>query len=240
MPFDQTRSTRVGIYGWGVVAPGARDVPAFAKLLQSGVSALRPSAKPELGPGLFAVGEPDFAFADYQEWIAARHGAPYVSRMVAKMSDNVQFAIGATIQALRAPGLEDAVKELDEQCHVYIGSGVGDLPESYKAAATLGRAMREWNHFWADPAHCTERRRFHAEGTAPSGGLVPTDPATLPVDTEARFEALGAWDAFWASRLPSCARSAIGSRRSRSSTPMATRPMPTCTRSASGCASTAS
>jgi len=200
MPFDQTRSTRIGIYGWGVVAPGARDVPAFAKLLQSGASALRPSEKPELGPGLFAVGEPDFAFADYQEWIAARHGAPYVSRMLAKMSDNVQFAIGATIQALRAPGIEDAVKELDEQCHVYIGSGVGDLPESYKAAATLERAMREWNHFWADPAHCTERRRFQSEGTPPPGGILPVDPATLPVDTEARFAALGTWDAFWAGR----------------------------------------
>jgi 3-oxoacyl-(acyl-carrier-protein) synthase len=147
------------------------------------------------------VGDPDFAIADYQDWIARRHGAPYVSRMVAKMSDNVQFALGATIQALAgSPGLEEAVKELDEKCHVYVGSGVGDLPESYKAAETLARAMREWNHFWADPAHCSERRRFASEGSVPAGAILPTDPATLPVDSEARFAALGAWDAFWAAR----------------------------------------
>ena len=199
MPYDHT-SKRVGIYGWGVVAPGARDVPAFTELLQRGGSALKPSTKPELGPGLFAVGDPDFAFSDYADWIAKRHGASYVSRMLAKMSDNVQFALGATIQALgSAPALEGLVRELDEQCHVYVGSGVGDLPESYKAAASLSRATREWNHFWASPAHCTERRRFHTEGIEP-GATPPPDPAGLAVDTEARFEASAAWDAFWASR----------------------------------------
>lgn len=198
---DHTKPERVGIYGWGVVAPGARDVAAFVELLRSGRSALAPSTKPELGPGLFAVGEPDFKFSDYADWIAKRHGAPYVTRMLAKMSDNVQFAIGATIQALSSsPGLEALVKELDEQCHVYIGSGVGDLPESYKAAETLGRATREWNHFWASPARCADRRRYQIEGTAPAGATVPQDPAALPVDTEERFAALAAWDAFWASR----------------------------------------
>src|ERR1700733_10864865 len=150
------RSTRVGIYGWGVVAPGARDVPAFAELLASGKSALKVSPRPELGAGLFAVGDPDFTFEDYAPWITKRHGAPYVSRMLAKMSDNVQFAIGATIQALSSsPPLEGLVKELDDRCHVYIGSGVGDLPESYKAGESLARATRIWNHFWASPAHCS-------------------------------------------------------------------------------------
>jgi 3-oxoacyl-[acyl-carrier-protein] synthase II len=189
---------RVGIYGWGVVAPGARNVEALVELLRTGASALAPSKKSELGPGLFAVGEPDFTFDDYADWIVKRHGAPYVSRMLAKMTDNVQFAIGATIQALGTPELEAAVKELDEQCHIYVGSGVGDLPESYKAAASLTRATREWNHFWANPARCAERRRFHAEGTAPAGATVPPDPATLPVDSHDRFDALGVWDAFWA------------------------------------------
>src|SRR6185295_9655611 len=156
---DRARSVRVGVYGWGVVAPGARNIAAFAERLRTGTTALAPSVQPELGPGLFAVGEPDFAFADYADWIAARHGAPYVSRILAKMTDNVQFAIGATIQALGcAPGLEAAVRELDEQCHVYIGSGVSDLPESYRAGASMSRAMREWNHFWANPARCVERR----------------------------------------------------------------------------------
>ena len=65
---------RVGIYGWGVVAPGARNVPALEQLLRSGRSALVPSGCPELGPGLFAVGAPDFSFEDYAPWIAERRG----------------------------------------------------------------------------------------------------------------------------------------------------------------------
>ena len=191
---------RVGIYGWGVVAPGARDIAALGQLLQHGGSALAPSPRAELGPGLFVVGEPDFAFEDYAGWIAERHGTPYVSRLLAKMGENVQFAIGATIQALAGtPGLEAAVKDLDEQCHVYVGSGIGDLPESYRAAAALGRATRVWNQFWASPARCAERRAFEAEGSPPSSPP-PLDPTTLPADTEARFEAVTAWDAFWASR----------------------------------------
>jgi 3-oxoacyl-(acyl-carrier-protein) synthase len=201
MSIDHAKPARVGIYGWGIVAPGARNVAAFAEVLQSGTTALAPSAKPELGPGLFAVGDPAFSFDDYTAWIAARQGASYASRMLAKMTDNVQFVIGATIQALEsAPGLEALVKQLDEQCHVYVGSGVGDLPESYRAANTLARAMREWNHFWASPAHCAERRLFQSEGTLSAGLAPPVDPATLPIDSEQRFEALGAWDAFWAGR----------------------------------------
>jgi 3-oxoacyl-(acyl-carrier-protein) synthase len=198
---DRARPVRVGIYGWGVVAPGARDVAAFIERLRTGTTALAPSTRSELGPGLFVVGEPDFVFSDYADWIAQRHGAPYVSRMLAKMTDNVQFALGATIQALgSAPGLEAAVRELDEQCHVYVGSGVSDLPEAYKAAASLSRAMREWNHFWANPVRCAERRRFQTEGIAPSGASVPPDPATLPVDSEERFQAVEVWNGFWAGR----------------------------------------
>lgn len=197
-----TDRPRVGIYGWGVVAPGARDVPALVQLLQRGGGALTISDAPELGPGLFAVGNPDFTFDDYSGWIAERHGAPYATRMLAKMGDNVQFAIGATIQALGAPGLEALVREADDACHVYVGSGVGDLPESYKATQALARAARAWNHFWASPQRCPERRAFEAEGTAPAGAPPPADPTTLPADTEARFDALTAWDAYWAPRSP--------------------------------------
>jgi 3-oxoacyl-(acyl-carrier-protein) synthase len=199
-PLPPSDRPRVGIYGWGVVAPGARDIAALSALLARGGTALTPSPRAELGPGLFAVGDPDFSFDDYAGWITERHGAPYVSRMLSKMGENVQFAIGATIQALTAtPGLEALVHELDEQCHVYLGSGVGDLPESYRAGAALARATREWNHFWASSARCAERRAFETEGTAPAVPP-PVDPTTLPLDTEARFEAVAAWEAFWASR----------------------------------------
>jgi 3-oxoacyl-[acyl-carrier-protein] synthase II len=191
---------RVGIYGWGVVAPGARNVRALEQLLRSGRSALMPSGRPELGPGLFAVGAPDFSFDDYAPWIAERRGEAYVGRLRSKMGENVQFALGATIQALQAqPKLEALVREADEQCTVLIGSGVGDLYEIHKAASALDRATRAWNHFWARPARCSERRRFEAGQTHPNPPP-PPDPSSFGLDSPERCDAAAALDAYWVSR----------------------------------------
>ena len=192
---------RIGVYGWGVVGPGARNVAALEALLRTGRSALRTSGRAELGAGLFAIGEPDFDLQDYEAWIAARHGDAYLARMRTKMGENVQFAVGATIQALQCDErLEGVIKSLDDQCQVFVGSGVSDLPESYRATASLGRATRVWNHFWAQPAHCGVRRRFEAERTVPAGEPPPLDPSTLSADTEDRADALRVWDAYWAAR----------------------------------------
>ena len=198
---DRSRdSGRVGIYGWGVVAPGARNVAALEELLVAGRSALRPSDRLELGPGLFAVGDPDFSFDDYAPWIAERRGESYVSRMRSKMGDNVQFAVGATIQALQSDArLERLVRGADEQCAVFIGSGVGDLAEIHRASAALERATRAWNHFWAQPARCAARRTYETERGSLEEELSP-NPASLPIDSPERFEAAIARDAFWARR----------------------------------------
>lgn len=192
---------RIGIYGWGVVAPGAANVRAFEALLDANATALRPDSRSELGSGLFAVGEPAFSFDDYAAWIAERRGEAYAVRLRKKMGDNVQYAVGATIQALQSqPGLEAAVKELDDACHVYVGSGVGDLPQSYLAERSLAKATRTWNHFWAQPERCAARRHYELEGQFEANPPPPVDPKTLPVDSEARFEALTAWEAYWATR----------------------------------------
>jgi 3-oxoacyl-[acyl-carrier-protein] synthase II len=196
---DRPSAGRIGVYGWGVVAPGARDVRALDALLHEGRSALAPRSGLHTGQGLFPVGDPDFSFDDYAAWIAERHGETYLARMRSKMGENVQFAVGATIQALQCdPRLEALVRELDEACHVLIGSGVGDLPESYRAASSLERATRNWNEFWAQPAHCAARRRFEAERVPPPGAAAPPDPTALVVDSVARFEAVAAHNAYWA------------------------------------------
>ncbi len=196
---DRPSRRRIGIYGVGIVAPGGRDLAALESLLARGGTALGPTHRPELGNGLFAVGEPDFSFDDYAAWIAERHGEAYVTRLKAKMADNVQFAVGATIQALRCdPNLEKLVREADDACHVYIGSGVGELPESYRAAASLEKATRAWNHFWAQPERCSALRKFEAGGAAPEATPPPADPRTFPADSEERYEARAAWDAYWA------------------------------------------
>lgn len=207
---DGPSERRIGVYGWGVVAPGARDVRAFEALLQRGGSALVPSRAPDLGQGLFPVGDPDFSFDEYASWIIERRGEAYLTRMRSKMGDNVQFAVAATIQALGChERLEALLHEVDEGCGVFIGSGVGDLLESYRAASSLEHATRTWNRFWAQPAHCTARRNFETEGfsgaeagndAGPVVAPTPPDPASLPVDSDARFQALAAWESYWAGR----------------------------------------
>jgi 3-oxoacyl-[acyl-carrier-protein] synthase II len=191
---------RVGVYGWGVVAPGARNVAALEALLREGRTALKTASRPELGEGLFAVGDPEFVVDDYVPWIAERKGEAFATRLKKKMGDNVLFALGATVQAMQCdPQLEKIAKELDEGCHVYVGSGVGDLPQSYGAARALDKATREWNQYWASPEHCPARKRFEESGEL-DGPSPPPNPTTLPVDSEERLEARLVWDAFWAER----------------------------------------
>ena len=194
---------RIGIYGWGVVAPGAKNLAALDQLLREGKTALKTASRPELGEGLFAVGDPDFSIDDYVGWIAERKGEAFATRLKKKMGDNVLFALGASVQAMQSnPKLERIAKELDEACHVYVGSGVGDLPQSYAAARSLDKATRAWNQFWADPTRCPARKIFEETGDF-AGAAPPANPAALPVDSEERLEARLAWDAYWAERSPS-------------------------------------
>lgn len=204
MPESSSKQApRIGIYGWGVVAPGAKNVAALEQLLREGKTALKTASRPELGEGLFAVGDPAFSFDDYVGWIAERRGEAYATRLKKKMGDNVLFALGAAVQAMQCNSkLETLAKELDEACHVYVGSGVGDLPQSYAAVRSIDKATRAWNQFWADPARCPARRIFEETGKSDESLPPPVDPATLPVDSEDRLEARVAWDAYWASRSP--------------------------------------
>lgn len=168
--------------------------------MRDGKTALATASRAELGEGLFAVGEPAFAIDDYVGWIAERRGEAFATRLKKKMGDNVLFALGATVQAMQCdPKLEGIARELDEACHVYVGSGVGDLPQSYGAARALDKATRAWNQFWADPSRCAALRAFMETGTV-SGAPPPADPKTFPVDSEERLEARLAWDAYWAER----------------------------------------
>lgn len=192
---------RIAIFGWGVVAPGAPDLARFRAVIERGESVLSVARTPELGDGLFAVGNPTFDFESYRPWIVARDGEPRFSQLKSKMGDNALFAIGACIQALESnAGLEKAVRELDARTHVYIGSGVGDLPQSYAAGESLAKAMRAWNRFWADPSRCAALRAYRENGSLEDGTTPPREWTSFDVDSDERFEARLAWDAFWAAR----------------------------------------
>ncbi len=196
-----TKPGAVAVFGWGVVAPGARDIAEFRTLLERGEGALEPARGLALGEGLFPVGDPRFDFEAYRPWIASRFGEARYTQLAQKMGDNALFAVGALIQSLGSdPSLETALRDLDDGCHVYVGSGVGDLPQSYAAHAQLERATRRWSRFWASPERCAARKTYVATGAAPAGEPPPRDPTALAVDSEERFEATVAWDEYWALR----------------------------------------
>ncbi|MEI8256424.1 MAG: beta-ketoacyl synthase N-terminal-like domain-containing protein, partial [Deltaproteobacteria bacterium] len=62
------------------------------------------------------------------------------------------------------------------------------------------KATRAWTRFWADVTRCAAVRAYRDEGRLPPGEPPPADPVTLEQDSEARFEALSAWNAYWSER----------------------------------------
>ncbi len=188
---------RVGIFGWGVVAPRSRNIEAFERNLSSSESWLSPFNG--FGPDNFLVGMPEFDLADYKPWIDARFPGSRFSQLERKMGQPTQFAIGAFIQSLaQNPGLEQELQALGPRAHVYVGTGLGDLPTIRSISLDLYRAQRRWDRFWAAPERNSALRAWR-ETQAPLPGL-PPEPST--VDELTRDEAEDAWWHFWAGRSP--------------------------------------
>ncbi|WP_164009703.1 beta-ketoacyl synthase N-terminal-like domain-containing protein [Pyxidicoccus trucidator] len=186
---------RVGIFGWGVVAPRSRNIEAFEKNLSSSESWLSPFNG--FGPDNFLVGMPEFELADYKPWIDARFPGSRFSQLERKMGQPTQFAIGAFIQSLaQNPGLEQELQALGSRAHVYVGTGLGDLPTIQNISLDLYRAQRRWDRFWATPARNAVLRQW-METREPLPGL-PPEPST--VDEATREEAEDAWWHYWAGR----------------------------------------
>jgi 3-oxoacyl-[acyl-carrier-protein] synthase II len=187
-------TSRVGVFGWGVVAPKSPNIEAFRRNLASAESWLAPFDG--FGPNNFLAGTPQFEFNDYREWINARFAPRHFQNLKEKMDTPALYAIGAFIQALgQNPSLEGLLKELGSSAHVYIGTGLGAVETSYQASVALHEAQRQWNGFWAAPEHNSARNTPQAnlEG-------VPRDPDT--VSGAERAEALDTWNAFWMMRSP--------------------------------------
>ncbi|HSL84304.1 MAG TPA: beta-ketoacyl synthase N-terminal-like domain-containing protein, partial [Thermoanaerobaculia bacterium] len=197
--------TRVGIYGWGLVAPRSPTIDAFADNLEEAGSWLEPFNG--FGPDTFLVGRPEFDFEAYREWIDARFPPNRFPQLAEKMDPAVLYAIGAFIQSLgQNPGLERELQALGADAHVYFGTGLGCLPTLYRESVALHRAQRRWDRFWAEPERNAalaehlalpeeDQRRREAELGAPP----PPDRAGNgePDDHEAAEEA---WWHYWAGR----------------------------------------
>ena len=200
-------SRRIGVFGWGIVAPRSPDVASFARNLECAGTWLTPFNG--YGPDNFLVGCPQFSFADYRPWIAARFPPSRFRQLEEKMDMPALYAVGAFIQALgQNPGLEQELSRLGTRTHVYLGTGLGNLSAIGAGAVALDRAQRRWDRFWAErnpelAAH-RERRRSAAVAAdleAPAG--MPPDPEALDpaaADGMDQEELQGAWWHFWAGR----------------------------------------
>ncbi len=187
---------RVGVFGWGVVAPRSPDVEAFTRNLESQESWLTPFHG--FGPDNFLVGMPEFRFSDYGDWICERFPSGRLQQLDRKMGLPTLYAIGAFIQALRQnPGIEQELRDLGTAAHVYVGTGLGDLPTTYRISLEYHAAQREWNRFWANPERNRALREYLAGGRSVHPEAPPA-PETVPAPERAAAEE--AWWSYWLHR----------------------------------------
>lgn len=194
--------TRIGIYGWGIVAPRSPNIDAFADNLEQSGSWLEPFNG--FGPDTFLVGRPEFSFEDYRGWIDDRFPPNRFPQLAEKMDPMVQYAIGAFIQSLgQNPGIEEELQALGTAAHVYVGTGVGALPTFYSESVALHRSQRRWDRFWCQPERNgavadylalgdDDRREKERELGAP--------PHPDRVEGDDRDTAEEEWWHFWAAR----------------------------------------
>jgi len=195
--------TRIGIFGWGVVAPRSADIDEFRENLRSSETWMEPFEG--FGPSNFLVGTPRFDIAAYRPWIEARFKPARYSQLLKHTSDTVRYAVGAFIQALgQNAGLEKTLQDLGQAAHIYVGTGVGDLPTMYEVSIAYYKAQRRWNRFWADPARCRAHAAWLAADGAErerlrAGGGIPPEPERFEEEA-AREEATEAWERYWCGR----------------------------------------
>ncbi|MBC8067962.1 MAG: beta-ketoacyl synthase [Deltaproteobacteria bacterium] len=186
---------RIGVFGWGVVAPGARDIEAFRVSLAHAESRL--STFHGFGPSNFLVGEPEFDFADYKPWIDARFPPNRFPLLERKFGGPSKYAIGAFVQALaQNAGIEGELRELGARAQVIVGGGLTDLPSYDRIGRELDRAQRRWDRFWARPERNDALAR-HLAGDHDASA--PTDPSTVADELD-RDDAESAWWTYWSAR----------------------------------------
>jgi 3-oxoacyl-[acyl-carrier-protein] synthase II len=187
---------RVGIFGWGVVAPKSPNVDTFASNLEKADTWLSPFTG--FGQSNFLVGYPDFDFDTYRPWFDERFPPAKFAQLKDKMGPMVRYAIGAFIQSLgQNPGIETYLQSLGTQAHVYVGTGLGDITVTHEQVNAYERVKRCWNEFWAKPERCTPLRA-HLDGEPDPNA--PPNPAGELLGSESWVEAKHRWETYWAER----------------------------------------
>ena len=187
---------RIGVFGWGVVAPKSPNVDEFERNLERAGTWLEPFRG--FGQSNFLVGYPQFDFDDYRTWFDERFPPAKFAQLKDKMGPMVQYAIGSFIQSLsQNPGVETYLQSLGTKCHVYVGTGLGEITVQHEESLRFDRAFNRWNEFWAAPERCSPLRAHLEEERDPHA---PPDPSTLEVGSEMWIEAKHDWQRYWAER----------------------------------------
>jgi 3-oxoacyl-[acyl-carrier-protein] synthase II len=201
------KKKRIGIYGWGIVAPKSPDIAAFERNLNQAESWLVPFDG--YGPNNFLVGEPDFDFGLYKPWFDERFEPRKFAQLDSKMGNMVKFALGAFIQSLgQNRGLEEELQRLGHQAHIYVGTGLGDLPTNFRISRDYERAQRRWNRFWSHPDRNSMLAGFRAADDQEKQQMrndleIPEDPAELDPEGDRFGDVADTWCEFWIERSDS-------------------------------------
>jgi 3-oxoacyl-(acyl-carrier-protein) synthase len=197
-------STRIGIFGWGIVAPKSPDVEAFEENLGRATSWLQPFDG--FGASNFLVGHPEFDFEIYKPWIDERFEPRRYSQLESKMGNTAKYAVGAFIQALeKNPGLEKLLQDLGSQAHVYVGTGIGDFPLQYELILEYHHAQKVWNRFWSHEERNAALRKYRSYSAADQLEFreregAPDDPAMVDPASDHFDLVEESWNSFWVSR----------------------------------------
>src|SRR5438067_9284879 len=194
--YNAAMRKRVGIFGWGVVAPKSPNVDAFEQNLARAGTWLSPFRG--FGPSNFLVGYPEFDFEAYHGWFDERFAPAKFAQLNDKMGPMVKYAIGSFIQSLtQNPGIEQYLQSLGTKCHVYVGTGLGELTIIHEESVKYDRALRRWNEFWAKPERCLALRK-HLAGDDDADA--PSEPSEFEQGSEEWIDAKHEWESYWTER----------------------------------------
>lgn len=192
---------RIGVFGWGVVAPKSPTIDAFSRNLIKAESWLSPFKG--YGPSNFLVGAPDFDFSAYKPWVDEHFEPRKFSQLDSKMGEVVKFGIGAFIQALgQNPGIGKVLSDLGQEAHIYVGTGLADLKINYDVSCDYYRAQRRWNKFWCHSEHHSVLAHYRVATDLQKDMIrteygAPTDPESLGLEHDGYEDALDNWYDFW-------------------------------------------
>ncbi len=188
------QKVRVGVFGWGIVAPKSPDIASFERNLESSETWLTPFNG--FGPDNFLAGTPEFDFSVYRDWINQRFAPRHYQNLAEKMDMPALYAIGAFIQALgQNPGIEAELKALGTQAQVFVGTGLGSLSTLYDASVAHYESQKRWDKFWAAPERNAAVREFLANPSAQPDLAIPPTPDS--VSESDRPAAEQAWNRYW-------------------------------------------